>query len=461
MRTNLKYYLSGILYTGIVLIFTMCQNRKTVIQIEGYKALEKIEPVQLNFIGHWLGEGKKELLLKELINEFEFTNQDIIINMKFPEEIYFDRRKQNIEIVFNAKIVLSEKPEWDIIRLNNEYTKVADSLHDPDWAKKYLVDFSEIPEFRQTTRPELLTDDIKAQYGGIIPGPFVDGYNWALWCNTEVAKKVGIEVKQFDMTADDFLGYIKAVYEYNKRNNDSIMGLYEASDWSTTQTIAQILFFSEVGDYNEIMNFQYSEKKFKAWEKVLREIEKFAVYKPLPDYKKITWTETKNYPLEGKCLFYTNASWMYNMWLGADSIKLKNMIPTEMPVFKTSPAYIGGYFVTWAVLKKSPNRDKAVRFLLSLNKPDVAEKWARYTKSPTGIKGNLTTFNFGYDKFENYQYIIERKYGSHKTPVYNNSIYCLGKENEHISDHYILELFLGKITAEQALDDIKKQLKTK
>jgi len=439
----------------------MCSNNKTTINIEGYKPLQKVNPTQLNFLGHWLGEGKKEQLLKELINEFEFTNQDVKINMKYPEEIYFDRRKQNIETAFNAKIALSEKPEWDIIRLNNEYAKVADSLHDQDWGKKYLVDFSEIPEFRNTTREELLTDNIKAQYGGIIPGPFIDGYNWALWCNLEVAKKVGIEVKQFNMTADDFLGYLKAVYDYNKLHNDSIMGIYDAFDWSTIQSIAQELFFSEIGNYNEIIEFHYSDKKMNAWEKVLREIEKMSAYKPVPsNYRNITWTETVDYPLQGKCLFYSNASWMYNMWLGRDSVKLKNMIPTELPVFKTSPAYIGGYFVTWAVLKKSPNRDKAVRFLLSINKPDVAEKWSRYTKSPTGIKGNLTTLNFGYDKFENYQFMIQSKYGSHKTMVYNNSIYCLGKENENVPDHY-LEVFTGQMTADQALNDIKRQIKKK
>jgi len=45
-------------------------------------------------------------------------------------------------------------------------------------------------------------------------------------------------------------------------------------------------------------------------------------------------------------------------------------------------------FCNLAVLKNSPHRDQAVKLLMSLNKPDVAEKWARYTKSPTGVKGN-------------------------------------------------------------------------
>ncbi len=391
----------------IPLLCFSCNSKQSNEQLQNCKTIQKVTPVELNFLGHWFGEGKKEQFLKEQIREFEFTNQDIEINLKYPEEIYFDRRKMNVEIQFNADIAISENPQWDIIRLNNEYQKVADSLRDPEWAKKYLVDFSEIPEFRKTTRPELLSDTIKAIYGGIIPGPFIDGFYWSLWCNTEVAKKVGIEVKQFDMTNDDFFNYIKAVYDYNQKHNESIIAIYESGNWRTTKAIAASLFFSEIGNYNEIMNTdEFSERKLNTWEKVLRELERLSAYKPIsPDWGKTAWTETVNYPLAGKCLFYSNASWMYNIWLKQDSIKFRNMLPAEYPVFKNSPVCFGGYFVIWAVLKKSPHREQAVRFLLSLNKPDVAEEWSRNTKSPTGIKGNLTTYNFGLDKFENYEYM--------------------------------------------------------
>ena len=285
MYRNRLFFKNIITFIFLFIIFYSCGYDKSKTLLESYKPLQKVVPTHLNLLGHWLGEGKKEQLLNEIITEFEFANQDILVNMKYPEQIYFDRRKENIETVFNSKIALSDKPEWDIIRLNNEYEKVADSLKDHDWAKKYLVDFSQIPEFRKSTRPELLNDTIKARYGGIIPGPFIDGYNWVLWCNTEVAKKVGIDVKQFDMTFDDFSNYLKAVYDYNKSHNDSIMGIYEAWNWETTKTLAQELFFSEIGNYNEILNFKYSEKKINTWDKVLHDLEKLSVYKPLPNWK--------------------------------------------------------------------------------------------------------------------------------------------------------------------------------
>jgi hypothetical protein len=445
----------------LLLILTACHSNLTNNDVKGLKDLPKIEPVQVNFLGHWLGEGQKELLLKQFVTEFEFTNQDIKINMKYPENVYFDRRYPNIEFKFNAAIVLADNPAWDIIRLNGEFQKVADILHDQDWAKKYLVDFSEIPEFRNTTKPELLTDYTKSLYGGIIPGPLIDGYNWPLWCNTEVAQKIGIEVKQFDMTNEDFLNYLKAVYSYNQSHNDQIIGIYEAGNWKTSQAIAEMLFFSEVGDYNEIIDNKFSQKKLNAWEKVLHELERYSKYKPIsPDWEKTTWTETTNYPLTGKCLFYSNATWMYNIWSKEDSSKLKNMLPTESPVFKASPICLGGYSITWAVLKKSPHRDQAIRFLLALNTPDFAEEWARYTKSPSGIKGNLTSVNFGFDKFEDFEYDIKEKYGEKKTPVCYNSLFCFGQGNENLNN-FSLEVLFGKMTANQAITEIKKKIKRK
>jgi len=447
------------LYVIITLFNLACTNYTSVRNLEGSKSIQKIDAVQVNFIGHWLNEGKKELLLKEQINEFEFTNQDIKVYMKFPEDVYFDRRKDNSEFLFNAGAVTAAKPEWDIIRLNNECPRVAKILNDPNWTKKYLVDFSEIPEFRKNTRPELLSDTVKALYGGIIPGPFIDGYNWVLWVNTVVAKKIGIEVKQFDMTFEDFLGYLRATNDYNKSHNDYIIPMYEANNWLTTHTLTEMLYFSEFGNYDEINDGKYSEKKLNAWDKTLHEIERAREFKPVTqDWRKTTWTETVDYPLKGKCLFYLNASWMYNMWLKIDSTKTRDMLPAEMPVFKTSPACYGGYFVTWAVLKNSPHRDQAVKLLMSLNKPDVAEKWARYTKSPTGVKGNLSSVVFGFDKFENYQYMMDHKYGKHKFNVFNTASFVFGKENENVPS-YADSVLLSNMTADKAMKEIRKQLR--
>ena len=451
---NLYIYLSV-----LCISCTIAQNDREI--LDKSKPLQQVQPITVNFLGHWLGEGKKEVFLKELVNEFEFMNQDVNVNMKYPEDVYFDRRKLNIEYIFNAEMVIKTNPEWDIIRLNNEYIKVGDIIKDQDWGKKYLVDFSEIPEFGENTHPELLSDTIKALYGGIIPGPFIDGYNWILWYNEKLARKIGIEIKQFDMTNDDFVGYLKAVSEYNQRNNTNVIGIYEAGNWKTSHTISKMLFYSEMGDFKEIMDGKFSRRKLEVWYKVLQELERMSQYKPIAaNWNETTWTETVNYPMEEKCLFYLNASWMYNIWLKNDSVMSQNMWPAELPVFKPSPIYYGGYQVMWAVLKNAPHRNEAIRLLLSFNKPDVAEKWARYTKSPTGIKGKLASGGFGFDRFDVFQNKIDQKYSGHKIIVTYNSSCCFGNDNSELSN-YSEEVLSGVMSAKDAMEQIRKELRSK
>jgi ABC-type glycerol-3-phosphate transport system substrate-binding protein len=444
MRLFYRFLIFLIIFTGA------CENKR----VEKGTSISNIkEPVPLNFIGHWLDEGKKEQMLYELINEFEFLNQDIQINMKFPS--YYSNMS---EAKFNAQVLLSPKMEWDIIRINNDLKGISAEIKEPGWEKKYLVDFSEIEEFRNNTKSDLLTEEAKSKFGGIMPGPGIDGYNWTLWCNTDIAKKVGIDVKQFDMTSEDFLSYLRAVHEYNQAHNDSIIAFLEASDWTTINTIAGELFMSEIGEVNEIMDVKYSEKKIKAWSKVLHEIEIYSKCKPMPrNRKNFDWIGHRFYPVEDKCLFFSNGTWMYNIWLKEYPDRIKKMMPTEMPVFKPSPMTFGGYNITWAVPKNAPHKDQAIKFLLFINRPDVAEKWSRYTKSPSGIKARMTDAYFGLDRFENYQYIIEKKYKGNKIDLTSDSRFFYGYEFRNILT-YTDNVFSGEITADQAVKRIKDEI---
>jgi len=46
-----------------------------------------------------------------------------------------------------------------------------------------------------------------------------------------------------------------------------------------------------------------------------------------------------------------------------------------------------------------------------MNKPKAADKWERYSKSPTGIKAELASSAFGDDQFEDFVNGVEEKYG--------------------------------------------------
>lgn len=419
---------------------------------------ENHEAKQVRFIGQWLNEGKREKLVRDFTRKYSFQNQDIDIVLKFPEEVYYDRTDLYSNQTWVADLMIKENPGWDIVRINDQYESITQICADSAWAKKYFVDFSTIPEFRRNTATHLLSDEVKERWGGVIPGPFVEGQYWALWSNAEVAKKVGIEIKQFGMTADDFVSYIKAVDTYNKNNpGDYITPLHEASDWQTTFPIFFHLYMSAINDPKGSLNKSVTEEKLNAWYKTLQVFEQIAAYKPLnPEWRNSGWSDSRFDLINEQCLFYSNGSWMYNIWNEEDEIATLNCYPNEYPVFQNMNLYPGGYLIMWGVLKNSPNRDAAVDFLLKMNTPDVAEMWVQYTKCPTGIKGKLTDVSFGTDQFETFSNHIQSKYGSNTYRTSEEmSEFALGSTD--ISTYY-RRVMEGDLTAYEAIANIRLEL---
>ncbi|HNW50982.1 MAG TPA: ABC transporter substrate-binding protein [Prolixibacteraceae bacterium] len=444
---------------SIAILLSGCSKFET--DNSNAKAIDVVgKTTTINFVGHWLGEGDREHFVRNFAREYEFQHQNIQINLKFPEEIYYDKLDRKSNEKYTAKVIKEGITDWDILRINGEYSEVLALCNDPDWAKKNLVDFSQIEEFRQNTIPELLTEEAKAQWNGIIPGPWVEGQYWALWCNNKVAEKVGIQVKQFGMTVDDFVGYIKAVDQYNKNHpGNYIAPIYESYVWKTAMAIATNMYGSLLNDRDEFLSKKVTEKRMDAWEKTLEVMESISQYKPLkPDWRTTEWSTTTNSLLNEECLFYVNGSWMYNIWMGIDKQKTMNCMPTEFPGFHPLKFYPGAYQVTWGVLKNAPHREEAVKFLLALNKPEYADEWSRTTKCPTGIKGDLSDVAFGADRFENFSAYIQKNYGSKTYRYYESSVWFLDEKNANTLN-YFDEVIEGKMTAKEAMRNIRSNIK--
>jgi hypothetical protein len=341
--------------------------------------------------------------------------------------------------------------------INNESGPVI--AGEADWPKKYLVDFSEIEEFRNSTVPEIINDSLKAKWSGIIPGPIIEGFYYALWCNNKVAEKVGIKVKQMGMTFDDFLGYVEAVHKYNQtHSNDYIVPLFEAKDWKVMSNFLNQLYVSKLNNQEEYFKDRPSEKKLDAWYQTLKSLEKLSAFEPLsPKWDTMVWSNNYKYMLEDKYLFFPNGSWMYNFWQKIDNGNLKHIMPTEYPVFNSAGVYPGGYQIQWAVPKNAPHKQEAIQFLLAMNNAKVAEKWVRYTKCPTGIKGKLASVSMGVDHFEDFTYQIQEKYRN-KQITFSASQHIFGFEQRR-SNNYAYEVMQRKITPEEGLIKIRESLK--
>jgi hypothetical protein len=274
----------------VLLILSNCSGNES--SFTNSKTLsDQSSKTTVNFIGHWYGEGLREDLVRNISREYEFENQQVRVNMKFPEEVYYTRDDYYSNQKFVSKIIYEEKPAWDIIRINGQYNEVVQITGDRDWPRKCLVDFSQIEEFRNGIIPELLSEKTKALWNGIIPGPFIEGQYWTLWANKKVAQKVGIEVKQIGMTIDDFLGYLKAVNTYNiSHPNEKITSFFNCNDWPTIITLGVQLFASDFDNPDEFMNAEFSSKRLDAWEKTLQAVEQMAQYKPLnQNWRNLKW----------------------------------------------------------------------------------------------------------------------------------------------------------------------------
>lgn len=459
MKTINKYRNGSIVIASLLIIFSVgCSDQLNINKVD-YKPLPKPPvPTVVNFVGHWLNEGQREDFVRNIARDYEFKNQDVKINLKFPEEIYYDQLDRKSNEKYTAKVMKEGLTDWDILRINGEYREVYDILKDPDWAKKGLVDFSQIKEFRDGTRPELL-DLSKSEWNGTIPGPLVEGQYWAMWYNKKVAEKVGIEVKQFGMTSNDLLGYLKAVKNYNNQHpEDHIKPIFESYVWETTQAIAFSLYASLMDSPKEFLSYKITEKRLNAWQKTLEALEEMSAYEPIDSSWRTTeWTETEKDFLEQKYLFYVNGSWMYNIWKGIDSKTVLDCVPSELPGFKPQVIYPAAYQVTWGVVKNAPHKDEAVKFLLAMNKPDMAEMWSRYTKCPTGIKGNLASTNFGGDQFENFANYVQTKFGTNIYRYSESASWVLDKA--HSNDNlYFREVIEGKMTAKEAMRRIRRSI---
>ena len=441
-----------------ILLNTSCNNYRYNESDKSNKTIvvNNKSQTEIKFVGTWYKQGEREKLITNFVRKYNFLNQDINVVITFPEEI--PGYLENIAKTLQTQIQLPQS-DWDILLLNNNYTIEIEG--EPNWPKKYLVDFSAFDEFKNNTIPNLVSDSVKNLWSGIIPGPFVEGFNYAMWCNTNVAKKMGIEIKQIGMTFDDFLMYIKAAYEYNSKNpNDYIIPIFEAGgDWKTLMKFFEQLYASELNDKVEYFKNNTSEKKITAWYNTLIALEKLAHYKPLsPEWTSMKWSENINLMLEDKFLFHANGSWMYNHWQNSDqNDKLKDVMPTEFPVFNTGGSYPAGYQIVWGIPKNAKNKEEAIKFLLALNSSEFAEQFVRYTKCPTGIKGSLSTVSLGLDQFEDFNYKISEKYGNNTfVSVGNQTIFGLsGKNNKN----YAYEVMTGEISAEKAILAIRKDLK--
>lgn len=425
----------------------------------------------INMQGHWKGEDLRENFVVETIKEFEVRNPHIDVNLQWNADFPNGRGGALQATIDELK---TGQINWDIIWLEPfYYQEIATALDDPNWAKNYLVDFETVPGFQESQKSFILSDpQFRSHMNGVITGPYIEGFYQPFFYNKELTDMMGIKVKEEGMTFDDLLGYFKAVADYNRKNGTNIPILYDSGDYvggigyaPSVWNIFQSLFRSEFDSLDEIKDKNNTPAKMAAVRKVLGSLEQLSQYQPLiPGWEDLNWFGTRDYVLNNKAVFTVcGASWMYSHWHGIDGDKTMKMVPVEMPMYQPVNHYIGGYNPMFAVAKNSPVRDEAVELLMSFSKPNSAEKWVRYAKAPSGVKGNLSqagNTSQGVNQYDTFITYITNKYGGN---IFDSKTvdYVLGEKYKDLTlsfTKYLGAVMDGKMTADEAYDKIKADL---
>lgn len=426
----------------------------------------------IRMMAHWKGEDLREDFVMETVREFQTRNPDTRIEVQWNVDFPGGREGAIEEII---KQIKNGDVEWDVIWLEPfYYQKIADALDDQDWAKNHLVDFETVPGFAESQKSFIITDpQFRNHMNGVLTGPYIEGFYQPFYYNKVLADKIGLQIKESGMTAEDLKGYVQKIAEYNGQNGTDIAAFYEAGDLNggigygpTTWNIFQSLFRSELPELKDLKAAEFTPEKDAALKKTLRTLEEIGSYKPLIDnYEDLDWFGTRNYMLDNQAVFTAaGASWMYSHWRGIDAEKTLNMVPVEMPVYQKVDHYIGGYNPMFAVMENSPVRDESVEFLMEFSKPNIAEKWVQYSKGPSGIEGNLSDSGDSSANADQYD-----KFISHITDTYGGNVYdtktvdyILGQKYKDLSPKFyrhLVGVMNGDLSADDAYANIMADVK--
>ncbi|WP_428265885.1 ABC transporter substrate-binding protein [Haliangium sp.] len=410
-------------------------------------------------MGHWKGEDKRETLVREVAKDFAFSHPGVKVELVFAEDIIGHKSHADTG-KFIAKMIQSGTIEWDVIWLDHSiYTEISAELDDPGWGAKHLVDFGQFPDFMAAHKDFIAQDpSFRAAFGGVMVGPYLEGFVSALYYNRDVAAKVGVDVPASGMTYADLLAALKTLHEYNQSHGTDIRGLLDAHDRSMLGYVFDRLVKCELDDFDQVRTLEASADKLAALRKAFAAFEEMSQYQPLSaEHVQANWYDTRDLILDDKLLFYNDGTWMYSHWMTLGPDRIDKLVPVESVTFEPGCGhYIGGYIPTWGVLEGAPHRDLAVEFLRFWAAPRYAEKWVRYTKNPTGLRGNLSEPTLGDDPFERFQAEITKRY-RHRLDNASLAAICLGESNRFLDpklDVLMRETLLGQKSAQAAYDEL-------
>lgn len=417
----------------------------------------KNQTVQLKWLAPWYGEGERQNLITDFVRDFSFLNQEINITLDFPQTAMGSGGWWVLANDYLGSVIKNNQSAYDIMLIEpGMYRVQAEILGNPDWIKDYFVDLKEYDWFIEAHKSEIINDkNLLGKYGGILPGPFIEGNMHVLYTDKRIEEKLGIKIKHLGMDIDDFISYAKAVNTYNQNHSDKIQFIDYEHEFQFTDFVKN-LFLSE----HQNTGFVSQAYAKECLANVLVKLEELAEYAPIniPLNNKVKMVNQSN-----NILFYLMPTWAFNV-LAVDKVELcKNLKPSTIPSMpgKLAPYYPGSYGTLFGIYKNSKNKEAALTLIKGLCQNEVGEKWVKTTLNPTGLNIRMASTEFGEDDFSQFYRYVQNNYQGIKE--FDIIQYFNGDDNARL-DYYdrekvnyylkVYDVMAGRKNASQALREL-------
>lgn len=418
----------------------------------------------LKIMGEWYGEGERELFLRRFIQQFT-AKTGVTTEMKFPREIIHDSNTKKIA-VYIANSIRSNVVPFDIIVMNpTMYGYVAEELNDPDWGQKYLIDFSTVTGFTNGHNAELLQDDwVREKTGNIFVGPFFGNDIQTLYINTKLAEQIGLVMPTYDVTWDNFISAARLVSVYNQNKQTRISVLGGNLNAIALDPIVHQLLVSQL-DLNELETPDVTPKKIAVLKNTFNQLARLAPYANSlypADWQSLRTDDINTRFLNNEIVFIAGPAKLYNYWQNINPESVATIYPVQLPSLNTAAeVYSGTYQPAWAVLKNSPNKDMAIKFLMQYLMPETQIDWFEKTQTAT-MQTTLEPENLFQlaNQFGKYNQDMKNKYG-HLVRLYPDYSFVLGEKNIHFATSLtslMQDVALGVKNPNLAFEQIQRQL---
>lgn len=341
---------------------------------------EKSNPNKVIYCsGGFLGDQLNKKAIEWTIKEFEFRNPGV--------KVIVDYSSSDSEDVRIVKMIRSGRIDRDIVEVMPFiYRYVAAALNDPDWAKKHLVDFSEVEGFLEAHKPYIAQDE-SFRLGGIFSGPYIYSFYCCTWYNKRLGKQIGLSLGEGALSLSALQDCVERIAAYNQTAAVPVCAFANNGEGFALRIAFRSLLLSAVVDEQGNLPESLSpEVRKAALKRTSQAFETMGSFHPLG----VPGQKPADLLLQDKAVFYLGTTDFYSEMVASPFYSgLEGFDLLELPAFGRVNYVPGQLSPSWAVMKNSPNRDLAIRFLQFLTEPFVVENWVRVTKNPTGLRETL------------------------------------------------------------------------